>query len=185
MASFYDSISPDLQEWIEAQHIVFVASAHLRGDGHDNLSPKGLDCFRVLSPNRVAYLDLTGSGNETSAHLAENGRVTFMFCSFESAPRILRLFGRGQTILPGDSEWESLRARFPANMPGLRQFITADIYQVQTSCGFGVPFMRYEGERETLVRHAESLGLEKTITYQQEKNAVSLDGLAAPLAGVH
>ncbi len=182
MATFYDSISPDLQEWIEAQHIFFVASAPLSGEGHVNLSPKGLDCFRVLGPNRVAYLDLTGSGNETSAHLAENGRITFMFCSFDKAPRITRLFGRGQTILPGSPDWESLQGKFPADYAGVRQIIAADIYQAQTSCGYAVPFMQFVEERDTLLRSSAAKGEAGMAQYRIEKNSVSLDGLPAPLA---
>ncbi len=181
MATFYDSISPDLQEWIEAQHIFFVASAPLSAQGHVNLSPKGLDCFRVLGPNRVAYLDLTGSGNETSAHLAENGRITFMFCSFDKAPRITRLFGRGETILPGDEAWADLADHFPADYAGVRQIISAEIYQAQTSCGFAVPFMQFAGERDALLRSAEAKGEAGMAQYQIE-NSVSLDGLPAPLA---
>ena len=182
MATFYDSISPDLQEWIDAQHIFFVASAPLSADGHINLSPKGLDCFRVLGPNRVAYLDLTGSGNETSAHLAENGRITFMFCSFDKAPRITRLFGRGETILPGSTEWAGLAGHFPSGYAGVRQIIAAGIYQAQTSCGYAVPFMQFVEERDTLLRSAASKGEAGMTQYRIEKNSVSLDGLPAPLA---
>ena len=182
MATFYDSISPDLQEWIEQQHIFFVASAPLSVDGHVNLSPKGLDCFRVLGPNRVVYLDLTGSGNETSAHLAENGRITFMFCSFDKAPRITRLFGRGQTLLPGDEAWNELAGHFPSGYAGVRQIINAEIYQAQTSCGFAVPFMQFAGERDTLLRSSAAKGEEGMAQYRREKNAVSLDGLPTPLA---
>jgi len=182
MATFYDSIAPDLQKWIEAQHIFFVASAPLSADGHVNLSPKGLDSLRVLGPNRVAYLDLTGSGNETSAHVAENGRITFMFCSFDRTPRILRLFGRGQTILPGSNEWGALRARFPADYAGVRQIIAADIRQVQTSCGFAVPFMEFVADRDALLRSNAAQGEKELARYQLEQNAVSLDGLPAPLA---
>ena len=182
MATFYDSISPDLQEWIEQQHIFFVASAPLSAEGHVSLSPKGLDCFRVLGPNRVAYLDLTGSGNETSAHLAENGRITFMFCAFDRAPRITRLFGRGQTVLPGSPAWDALVGHFPSGYAGVRQIISADIYQAQTSCGFAVPFMQFVDERDALLRSAEAKGAAGMAQYRREKNSVSLDGLPAPLA---
>src|SRR5436190_21499365 len=108
MAKVHPEITPELQEFIEKQHFFFVASAPLSPEGHVNLSPKGHDCLRVLSPTRVAYLDMTGSGNETSAHLLENGRITLMFCAVEDAPRILRLYGRGKTILPGSAEWDAL-----------------------------------------------------------------------------
>ena len=182
MATFYDSISPDLQEWIEAQHIFFVASAPLSAEGHVNLSPKGLDCLRVLGPNRVAYLDLTGSGNETSAHLAENGRITFMFCSFGRAPRITRLFGRGETILPGSAEWNRLAEHFPSGYAGVRQIISADIYQAQTSCGFAVPFMQFVEDRETLRDWAAKKGESGIADYQVKQNSVSLDGLPSAMA---
>ena len=110
----------------------------LSGGGHVNLSPKGLDSFRVLSPNRVAYMDIISSGNETSAHTLENGRITFMFCSFEGAPNILRLFGIGRTVLPGNPEWRSLSTHFRL-ISSTRQIVVADISKVQTSCGYGVP----------------------------------------------
>src|SRR5258707_10549714 len=116
-----------------------VASATLCADTHINLSPKGMDSFRVLSPTRVAYMDIVGSGNETSAHLLENGRITFMFCAFEGPPNILRLYGHGYTILPGDEEWQELSSHFKLVL-ATRQIIVADIYKVQTSCGFSVPY---------------------------------------------
>jgi hypothetical protein len=179
MGKVVESIVPELRSFIEAQPVFFVASAPLEGDGHVNLSPKGLDCLRVLSMTRVAYLDLTGSGNETAAHLAENGRITFMFCSFTGPPRILRLYGRGRTVLPDAAEWSDLRARFPDH-PGARQIILADISRVQTSCGFAVPFMEYVGQRDRLPRWAEAKGEVALRTYRREKNSRSIDGLPAP-----
>src|SRR5262245_51544926 len=133
MAKFYDSITDHLQEFITQQHLFFVSSAPLSPEGHVNLSPKGLDCFRVLSPNRVGYMDLVSSGNETSAHLLENGRITFMFCAFAGPPKILRLYGKGYAVLPGDPEWETLSVHFQI-YPSTRQLIIADITKVQTSC---------------------------------------------------
>ncbi|MCC6804243.1 MAG: pyridoxamine 5'-phosphate oxidase family protein [Anaerolineae bacterium] len=180
MAKFYDQISEQLREFIEAQHVFFVASAPLSAEGHVNLSPKGRDSLRVLSPNRVAYIDLIGSGNETSAHLHENGRITIMFCAFEGAPRIMRLFGRGRTILPADPEWEALSPLFPTYI-NMRQIIVADVDMVQTSCGYGVPFMDYVGERDTMDRWAEAKGADGLVAYQAEKNVQSIDGLATPL----
>ncbi len=180
MAKFFDQIDDSLQQFIEAQHMFFVASAPLSAEGHVNLSPKGRDSLRVLSPNRVAYLDLIGSGNETSAHLHENGRITLMFCAFEGAPRIVRLFGTGRTVLPADPEWAELSARFPTYI-NMRQIIVADIDMAQTSCGYGVPFMDYVGERDTMDRWAEAKGADGLIQYQCEKNAHSIDGLATPL----
>lgn len=181
MAKTYDSITPELEKFIITQPLFFVASAPLEATGHVNVSPKGLDCLRVLSPNQVAYLDLTGSGNETTAHLQENGRITFMFCAFTGPPRILRLFGSGRTLLPTSPEWDDLRARFPT-FPGVRQIIVADITRVQTSCGFAVPLMTYEGQRDTLIRWAEAKGEDGLVDYWQEKNVASIDGLPTPLA---
>lgn len=181
MSDFHDSITDKFAEWIAEQHIFFVGSAPLSAEGRVNLSPKGLDAFRVLSPHKVAYLDLTGSGNETSAHLKENGRITFMFCSFEKAPRILRLYGQGRVILSGDAEWDELKSLYP-NYSGVRQIVVADIHSVQTSCGFAVPFMEYVGEREALLRHWDKKGENGGVSqYHQEKNQVSIDGLPTHL----
>ena len=179
MGQSLQCITPDLQGFIEAQPVFFVASAPLAASGHVNLSPKGLDSFRVLSPNRVAYLDLTGSGNETSAHLTENERITFMFCAFSGPPRILRLYGRGTVVLPDATEWPALAALFPT-FPGTRQVIAADIHRVQTSCGFGVPVMKTVEQRDTLLRWAVAKG-EQLPDYRKNKNAQSIDGLSAPL----
>lgn len=183
MAKFFDCITEELQKFIAAQHIFFVGSAPLNPTGHVNLSPKGLDCFRILSPNRVAYLDLTGSGNETSAHLQENGRITFMFCAFDEPPRILRLYGQGHTILPSYPEWNSLYFLFP-QIPGTRQIIVADIKRVQTSCGYGVPLYEYRGERQTIITWANNKGEQGLRDYQQQKNLISLDGLPTPLSNL-
>lgn len=180
MAKFYDSLSPELTAFIAAQKMFFVASAPLTAEGHVNVSPRGYDCLRILSPNRAAWLDLTGSGNETSAHVTENGRLTLMFCAFEGAPRILRLFGTGRVVLPAHADWGDLFAHFPA-LAGARQIIVLDIEQVQTSCGFGVPLFDFVGQRDTLVKWAETKGEEGLRDYWCEKNAVSLDGLATPL----
>ncbi|MGH1393266.1 MAG: pyridoxamine 5'-phosphate oxidase family protein [Trichormus sp.] len=181
MAKVFDCITPQLQEFITTQQIFFVASAPLSADCHVNLSPKGLDCFRLISPHQVAYLDLTGSGNETSAHLAENGRITLMFCAFEEPPCILRLYGKGKTILPSFPDWDSLYALF-SPIPGNRQIIVVDVERVQTSCGFGVPLYEYKGQRDTLVNWADKKGEQGVKDYQQQKNIVSIDGLVTPLS---
>jgi hypothetical protein len=180
MAKLYDTITDDLTAFIRAQPLFFVASAPLDPHGHVNLSPKGLDCFHVLSPQQVAYLDLTGSGNETSAHLAENGRITFMFCAFAGPPRILRLYGHGQVILPQTDRWNTFAHHFPY-YPGMRQFIVADITRVQTSCGFGVPLMDYVAQRDTTIHWAEAKGEDGIAAYQRDKNMTSIDGLRTPL----
>jgi hypothetical protein len=182
MGKVFDSISDNVQTFIEAQHLFFVATAPLDPHGHINLSPKGLDCLRVLSPNRVAYLDLIGSGNETSAHVLENGRMTFMFCAFDGPPNIVRLYGQGRTVLPDSSEWAELYPRFPQTYPNARQIIVAEIDRVQTSCGYAVPLMDFVEERDTLIRWANTKSPQELREYQKEKNRLSVDGLPTPLA---
>jgi hypothetical protein len=182
VAKVHDTITEQLQAFIAQQHMFFVATAPLAADGHVNLSPKGTDCFRVLSPTRVCYLDMVGSGNETSAHLLENGRITFMFCAVAGAPNILRLYGQGATVLPGQPEWDELAAHF--TLPtGTRQIIAASITRVQTSCGFGVPLYDYTGERDQMAKWAETKGVDGLAQYQQKNNRVSIDGLPTALAG--
>ena len=182
MAKTYPAITPELVAFIEAQPLFFVATAPLAVDGHVNLSPKGLDTFRVLNPRRVAYLDLTGSGNETAAHLAENGRITFLFCAFQGRPKILRLYGRGRAVAVGSPEWRELGLD-GTDLPGLRQAIVADLDRVQTSCGFGIPQMELVGQRDNLPRWAEGKG-DELPAYRRRKNAVSIDGLPAPAASL-
>lgn len=176
MAKFFNSIEDRHTEFIEKQHMFFVASAPLSAGGHVNLSPKGSDSFRILSPHKVAYMDIIGSGNETSAHLLENGRITFMFCAFDGPPNILRLYGRGYTVLPGDAEWDDLSAHFKLVL-STRQIIVADIDMVQTSCGFSVPYYSYEGERDQAEKWALNKGEDGLEAYKIEKNRISLDGL--------
>jgi hypothetical protein len=178
MANVHPEISPELQAFIEAQHVFFVASAPSGPDGHVNCSPKGMDTFRVLSPTRVAYLDLTGSGNETAAHVRQNGRVTFMFCAFDGKPTILRLYGQGRAIGADDPEFAALAANFPA-LVGARQIVVADVHRVQTSCGFGVPKMAHTADRDTLLKWAESKGPDGLVAYREKKNGTSIDGLPA------
>ena len=176
MGKFHDSIKPAHKEFIEKQHIFFVSTAPLSANGRINLSPKGLDCFEVLSDNKVAYMDLISSGNETSAHTLENGRITIMFCSFEGSPIILRLYGKGFTVLPGTDEWEEYSPCFKI-FPSTRQIIVAKIDLVQTSCGFGVPLFDYAGERDIHFEWAENKGEEGLQEYVQKNNLKSLDGL--------
>ncbi len=181
MGKFSNSIQPHHREFIEKQRMFFVATAPLNPGGRINLSPKGLDSFRVLSDGRVGYMDLISSGNETSAHTLENGRITFMFCSFEGPPNILRLYGKGKAVLPGTDDWESYSPHFTL-YPSTRQLILADIDLVQTSCGFGVPLYEYAGERSIHFEWAEKKGPEGLAQYMQEKNLVSLDGLPTDFA---
>jgi hypothetical protein len=175
MGKVVESITEDLRAFIESQHMFFVATAPDR-DGRVNLSPKGLDSFRILSPTRVAYLDLTGSGNETAAHVIQNGRITFMFCAFEGKPQILRLYGNGRVVLPDSSAWADLIGKFP-DLPGIRQIIVADISRVQTSCGYSVPFMAFTADRDTGIRWAEAKGPDGLREYREQKNRQSIDGL--------
>lgn len=181
MAKVHDEITPYLRELVEQQHIFFVATAPLSGEGHINLSPKGLDCFRVLSPHKVGYLDLTGSGNETSAHLLENGRITFMFCTFDGPPNIIRFFGKGRAVIPSTAEWDELIPQFGTSLPAIRQIIVADIDRVQTSCGYGVPLMEFVADRDLIQRWADTKGEQGLETYRREKNTQSIDQLPTPL----
>lgn len=155
MADFTDHITPDHAAMIARQAIYFTATA--AADGRINLSPKGLDgTFRVLGPTRVAYLDLGGSGNETHAHLAADGRITIMMCNFEQPALILRLYGRGRAVLPQDADWEELAGHFTL-LPGTRQIFDIAVDSVQTSCGWGVPVMQLDRHRETLTKyHAQA-----------------------------
>ncbi|MEL6708417.1 MAG: pyridoxamine 5'-phosphate oxidase family protein [Pseudomonadota bacterium] len=154
MADFTDTLTDKHVAMIEKQPVFFVATA--AEDARINLSPKGYDAFRVLSEDRVAYFDLGGSGNETHAHLAADGRITIMFCNFDRPALILRIYGKGRPVLPQEDEWAELAGHFTL-LPGTRQIFVIDVDSVQTSCGWGVPFMALEGERETLQKaHRQS-----------------------------
>jgi hypothetical protein len=144
--------------------------------GRINISPKGLDTFRVLSDWRVGYLDLTGSENETAAHVAENGRLTLMFCSFEGKPLILRLYGRGRVVRPRDAEWQDLRPHFPP-LPGDRQIILLDVESIMTTCGFAVPLFEHKGDRSELLEFSRKMGARRMDEYRHERNQRSIDGL--------
>jgi hypothetical protein len=176
MGKVYDEIDDRLRAFIAKQHLFFVASAPNGPDGHVNCSPKGLDTFRILGPTRVAYLDFVGSGVETIAHLRQNGRVVLMFCAFEGPPNIVRLHGRGVAVEPRDAEFAALRANF-ADAKGVRAIVRVDLLRISDSCGYGVPLLRYEGERPHMGDWAERKGETGLDAYQREKNAASLDGL--------
>jgi hypothetical protein len=178
MAKFYDALNAKLRAFIEAQQMFFVATAP--HDGRINLSPKGMDTFRILDDRSVGYLDLTGSGAETAAHLRENGRLTIMFCSFTEASKILRLYGRGRVIRPGGPQWDRFHGRFGA-MPGERQIIMLDVDSLQTSCGFGVPMYEYKGQRPMLAQWTQKKGRTGIERYWRERNHVSIDGLPTGL----
>lgn len=178
MARFYPALEARHRDFIAAQKLFFTATG--TADSHLNLSPKAADSLRVLDDKRVAYLDLTGSGNETAAHLRHDGRMTLMWCSFDADPLILRLYGRGRAVRRQDAEWGVLRKQFP-QLPGERQIIMLDIDSVQTSCGYAVPMFHYQGERDTLARWAEKKGGVGLLQYWSEKNQVSIDGLPTGL----
>jgi Pyridoxamine 5'-phosphate oxidase len=175
MGRVLDAITDELAAFIAAQRVFFVATAPTDG-GHVNVSPKGLDTFAVLDPNTVAYLDLTGSGVETIAHLRENARITIMFCAFDGKPNILRLYGRGEVLPTGEPEADALLPGF-GEYPGARSVIRVQVDRVSTSCGYGVPLLSYEGERDQLTTWAGRRGPDGLVEYREEKNAVSIDGL--------
>ena len=181
MSQKFTRIEPPHKAFIARQKIFFVASA--APTGRVNLSPKGMASFAVLGDDDVAYLDCTGSGNETRAHLlaCEDHRLTFMFCDFEGDPLILRLYGRGRSYLRGSAEYAGLISHFQ-EMPGARQIIRLAVDLVQTSCGMAVPLYDYKGERKNLVRHWTRLGVEGLRKYWGKKNIASLDGLPTAIS---
>ena len=176
MSKAFDSISPELQRWILKQRMFFVATAPLAATGHVNCSPKGGDSLRVMGPNAVAYQDLTGSGIETIAHLRENGRIVIMFCAFEGAPKIVRLYGRGEVIETGDSRFPLAPTAFPAHA-GTRAIIHVEVERVGDSCGYAVPLYDFVADRTILDEWVERKGPEGVAQYQRRNNAVSIDGL--------
>jgi hypothetical protein len=184
MGKQYPSIEPEHRDFIRRQHIFFTASA--APHGRVNVSPKDAAALRLLSPSRVIYLDMTGSGNETAAHLLADGRLTLMFCAFQGPPRILRLYGRGRSLPRGSAEYsELLASAFDGQeRAGARQIVLLDVDLVQTSCGFGVPLFEYTADRDTLTRWAEGKGPLGLEDYRRQKNSVSLDGLPTGIAAI-
>ena len=177
MSKVYDGISAELQAFLGRQPMFFVATAPLAADGHVNVSPKGLDgTFVVLGEHRVAYLDLTGSGIETVAHVRENERITLMFCAFDGPARIVRLSGRGVVVTCDEPAFAAVAAPFPA-LPGARAVITVDVDRVADSCGYGVPRMALVEQRERLLTSLASKGDDGLAAYRAERNATSIDGL--------
>lgn len=176
MGKVHEAITPRLKEFIQKQHLFFVSTAPLSGEGLINNSPKGLDSFRILDEHTVAYIDLVGSGVETIAHLKENGRITVMFCAFEGPPNILRLYGKGE-VLERDSEgFEQMKHHFPTYI-NARSIIKINVHRIQDACGYAVPILEFKQERDVLDKWAERKGADGISTYIREKNAVSLDGL--------
>ncbi len=176
MAKFFDRIEPAHRAFIEKQHVFFNASA--AATGRVNVSPRAAALLRVLDESTVVYLDLTGSGNETAAHVRDNGRLTLMFCAFEGAPLILRLYGEGRILPMGSEEYTALLGPHFDNEepPGTRQMVLLKVTSVQTSCGYNVPLYDYKDERETLIRWAEAKGPEGLDAYRRKNNSRSIDG---------
>ncbi|PPK85109.1 pyridoxamine 5'-phosphate oxidase [Neolewinella xylanilytica] len=174
MGKQLSSLTPDLTSFIHRQPMFFVATAPL--DGRVNVSPKGMDSLRVLAPNRIIWLNVTGSGNETAGHVLENGRMTLMWCAFRAAPLILRTYGTARVIYPGDIAWDDYAGQLPERV-GARQIFEQQIDTVQTSCGMAVPLMDFVDDRDALDKWAERQGPVGLTNYRHEKNRVTLDGL--------
>jgi len=178
----HDNIDSRLREFIVSQPMFFVATAPTGADGHVNVSPKGMSgTFAVLDELRVAYLDFHGSGAETTAHLRENGRITLMFCAFDGKPNIVRLYGTGRVVTVTDAGYAELLASFtaPPDLHGLRSIIDIDVHRVSDSCGYAVPLMTYEGDRDLLTRWSSRRSDEDLAEYRRSKNKASIDGLPA------
>jgi len=173
MAEFFNELNEKHIQFIKKQLIFFTASA--ASDGLVNLSPKGMDTFAVVDNHTVAYLDLTGSGNQTAAHLHQNPRLTIMMCSFDKQPLIFRMYGKGKVINQYHSDWDRWLKRFPAH-PGVRQIITLNIQKVQTACGYAVPMAENMTQRDTLKKWAEKKGIDGVKNYWKEKNTMSIEG---------
>ncbi len=173
MAKQFDHITDDQRAFVEAQHLFFSGTA--APDGRVNISPKGQDALRILTPNRVIWLNLTGSGNETAGHLLEHPRMTLMWCSFEKRPLIYRMYGTARTVQSGDADWDGLYAHF-SDYTGARQIYDFTVEMTQTSCGYAVPFMEFQADREVLTKWADDKGPEGIRAYWNEKNTQTLDG---------
>jgi hypothetical protein len=178
MGKNYPEIDAKIVDWVGRQKMFFVATAPLSGDGMVNCSPKGMDTFRILGPRTVAYLDLTGSGAETIAHLRENGRVVIMFCAFEGPPDIYRLHGRGEALARGTPGYDALIEHFD-ELPGARSIIRIAVDRISDSCGYSVPLYAYQGDRDGLIKWAEAKGEAGIADYQRQNNQTSVDGLPA------
>jgi hypothetical protein len=179
VSKVHEEITPRLRAWIDAQHLFFVATAPLAEDGHINVSPRGTPgTFAVLDGHTVAWLDLTGSGAETIAHLRENGRIVVMFCAFDGPPQIVRLHGRGRVVMPTDAEWAQLSGRF-ADKRGARAIVVVDVTRVSDSCGYSIPTFDFAGDRDLLDRWTDKKDDEALRDYHVTRNAESIDGLPA------
>ena len=180
MAEQFESLSPELIDWVGQQHVFFVATAGR--DGRVNVSPKGQDSLRVVNEREIVWLNLTGSGNETAAHLKDVNRMTLMWCAFEGLPRILRVYGSAEVVHPRDRAWQELSHLIPPPV-GARQYFRMQLDLVQTSCGYAVPLMDFAEDRQVLTQWAEKRGPEGIRDYWQEKNRMSIDGLPTGIEG--
>ena len=178
MAKQFDSFTEDHIGFVAEQPIFFVGTA--AATGHVNVSPKGMDSLRILSPDRLVWLNLTGSGSETSGHLAQVNRMTVMWCGFGTRPMILRAYGTARCVWNGDADWDALAVHFPAH-PGARQVFDMAVTLVQSSCGYAVPYMEPAGDRPTLTAWAEDKGPDGLRRYWADKNAVTIDGFPTGL----
>lgn len=176
MGKEYSEIDDRVSQWIARQHIFFVATAPLSGDGHINCSPKGLDSLRVLGPRKVAYVDVGGSGIETVAHIKENGRITLMMCAFDGPPNIVRIYGYGRSVEPGDDDFAALLAEFPP-VPSVRNIIVVEVDRIMDSCGYGVPLFEFKKDRNSFDNYFRDKTEEDLRDYRLRKNRQSLDGL--------
>ncbi len=178
MGQQYEKLDKQQVGFIEQQQMFFVGSAP--NDGRVNISPKGMDAFRILDESTVAWLNVTGSGNETAAHVLENGRMTIMFCAFEGKPKILRLYGTARVYHHYDAEWEQVHSHFNP-IPGARQIFVLDVDMVQSSCGMGVPLFDYQSQRGLMEKWAENRGEDGIKAYWEEKNTHTIDGKATQI----
>jgi hypothetical protein len=176
VAKTYPEIDEGLRQFMQAQSVFFVATATLDARGHVNLSPKGLDTFRILGPRSIAYLDIFGSGVETIAHLRENGRIVVMFCAFQGATKVLRLHGQGRVVETREAEFAALQAHFPVH-EGTRAIIAVEVTRISDSCGYGVPLLNFEAQRAALPAWCRKRGTDGLKIYRQEQNCGSIDGL--------
>lgn len=176
MGKEYTEIDDRIQKWISRQHVFFVATAPLSGDGLVNCSPKGLDSFRVLGPRKIGYVDTGGSGIETVAHLRENGRIVIMMCAFDGPPKIFRFYGRGRAIEPHHADFAMTLAEFP-QLPAARNIVVIDVERIFDSCGYGVPLFKFEKDRDSLPNYFAGQSEDEILAYRENRNATSLDGL--------
>lgn len=176
MGKTFEKLTPHLKEFIQKQKLFFVSTAPLSAEGLVNVSPKGWDSIRFLDDHTAAYIDLTGSGIETIAHVKENQRITLLFCAFEGPPKLVRLHGKGRIYEKNSTEFQELLPLFP-NYPSARAIIKIELIRISDSCGYTVPFYEYKGERDTMNKWLERKGLDSLDAYQEEKNRRSLDGL--------